>query len=164
MSVPFDRNRMIGLAALAGALGCWAFAAANAEVAGMTKEEADSLIYERQQVMSDMDKQGELIGSIVAGEVPPDKLAEVTKALAKSARESVDLWQRKVPGGDEKPEVWTQHDDFMKRMERFAVKSDEMAKVAQTGNMNGVIELLVEAMPCKECHDIYRIPKKKPAA
>ena len=111
-SVPFDRNRMIGLAALAGALGCWAFAAANAEVAGMTKEEADSLIYERQQVMSDMDKQGELIGSIVAGE---------------------DL----IP---------------------------VIEKVAQTGNMNGVIELLVEAMPCKECHDIYRIPKKKPAA
>lgn len=161
--MPFDRNRMVGLVALVGALGCGAFAAAGAQTTGISKEEAESLIYERQQVMSDMDKQGELIGSIVAGEVPPDKLPEVTKALAKSARESVDLWQRKVPGGDEKPEVWTQHDDFMKRMEHFAMKSDEMAKVAQTGNMNGVIELLVEAMPCKECHDLYRVPKKKPA-
>lgn len=162
--MPKDRSRIVGLIALAGALTCGAYAAAQAETTALSKEETESLIYERQQVMSQLDKDGELIGSIVAGEVPPDKLVEVTRSLAKGARESVDMWKRQIPGGDAKPEVWTQHDDFMKRMELFAVKSDQMAKVAETGNMNGVIELLVDAMPCKECHDLYRVPKKKPAA
>lgn len=169
-NVTAQRGKWIGLAALAGAMSCGLYAASAAyaetaaPAAALSKDEADSLIYERQQAMIQLEKDADLIGSIVAGEVPPDKLAETARSLAAGAKDSAELFKREVPGGNAKPEVWTQHADYAARMDKFVAKSAEMAKVAETGNVNSVIELLVDAMPCKECHDVYRIPKKKPEA
>jgi hypothetical protein len=35
-----------------------------------------------------------------------------------------------------------------------------MAKVSDTGNVARVTELMVDALPCKQCHDLYRNKKK----
>ena len=83
-----------------------------------------------------------------------------TRAIAKGARDSVESFRATLPGGRSKPEVWTQHDDFIQRMESFASKADAMAKAGETGDMAAVTGLMVDAMPCKQCHDLYRAPKK----
>ena len=33
------------------------------------------------------------------------------------------------------------------------------AKVAETGDLHAVTEMLVDALPCKGCHDVYRAKK-----
>jgi hypothetical protein len=35
-----------------------------------------------------------------------------------------------------------------------------MARAGETGNVGAVTALMIDAMPCKQCHDLYREPKK----
>jgi cytochrome c556 len=122
--------------------------------------EAEGIIFERQQIMLQLDKDSETLGDIMAGTEPPAKLAETTRAIAQGAKDSLAAFQAKVPGGRSKPEVWSQYDDFMKRMQAFADNSAKMAERGQAGDLNGVTALAIDAMPCKQCHDVYRAPKK----
>lgn len=118
-------------------------------------------IFERQFIMQRLDEDSELLGNIVAGLEPPTRLAEATRAIAKGARESVDSFRSAYPGGRSKDEVWSKHDDFMQRLESFAKGADEMAKAGDAGDLQTVASLMID-MPCKQCHDIYRAPRKAP--
>ena len=123
--------------------------------------ETESLIFERQLLMTQLEDHAEALGNIVAGLEPPDKLAETSRKVAKTAKDAVEAFKEVVPGGRSKPEVWSNHADFMKRMQEFATKADAMAAVAETGNLTAVTEMMPEALPCKACHDVYREPKKR---
>ena len=114
----------------------------------------------RQLIMKQLDSGSAALGMLAAGQIPPDTLALQAKALAYNAKAAGKAFEAKVRGGDSKPEVWSKWADFSKRMETFAKKSEEMAKVAETGNVAKVTELLVDALPCKQCHDVYRRTKK----
>jgi cytochrome c556 len=123
-------------------------------------ENQDTIDY-REAIMKQLDAEAAAIGMIVSGQVPADSLAFQAKALANSAKSALKAFEPKVPGGEAKPEVWTKWDDFSKRMQTFAQKSEEMAKVSESGNVQRVTELVTDAMPCKECHEVYRNKKKQ---
>lgn len=125
-----------------------------------TANQTEGAIFERQFIMGQLDKDGEVLGNIIAGIEPPTKLAATTRAIAKGARDSVESFRVALPGGRSKPEVWTNHADFMQRMESFANKAEAMAKAGETGDVTAVTGMMVDAMPCKQCHDLYRAPKK----
>jgi cytochrome c556 len=113
----------------------------------------------REYIMKQLDAESSALGMIVSGQIPPDSLAFQCRALASSAKSALKAFDNKVPGGEAKPEVWTKWDDFSKRMQVFVQKSEEMAKVAEGGNVQKVTELMIDAMPCKACHDVYRQKK-----
>ena len=46
------------------------------------------------------------------------------------------------------------------RMEAFVRNSEIMAKAGETGNVIAVTGLMIDGMPCKQCHDVFRTPKK----
>ncbi|MFK4873530.1 c-type cytochrome [Novosphingobium sp. ZW T3_23] len=123
-------------------------------------EDAAGIVFERQQVMEQLSKDSEALGAIVAGTGPRDQLGQVTRALADGARDSVQSFHAQVPGGRSKPEVWSNNADFARRMEDFARNAEAMAKAGESGNMAGVTALMIDALPCKQCHDLYREPKK----
>lgn len=125
--------------------------------------QVDDPVLERQLVMQALEDDAEALGMIVAGLQPQDKMVEHSRNVARLAKESYESFKPNVPGGRAKPEVWSNWDDYSKRMEAFVAKSEEMVKLAEAGDKNGVIEIMVDAMPCKACHDVYR-EKKKPAA
>ena len=148
----------LGIAAMAAlVLAGSPVTASDAAVDAAQKEGA---IFERQFIMEQLDKDGELLGNIAAGIEPPAKLAEVTRSIANGARDAVGSFRPILPGGRAKAEVWSNHDDFMQRMEAFARNADAMAKAGETGDLAAVTGLVVAAMPCKQCHDLYRAPKK----
>jgi cytochrome c556 len=122
-------------------------------------EDQDVIDY-RELIMKQLDAEAAALGMIVSGQIPPDSLAFQARALASSARSALKAFEPKVPGGEAKPEVWAKWDDFSKRMQVFAQKSEEMAKVSESGNVQKVTELMIDAMPCKACHDVYRQKKK----
>ncbi len=122
--------------------------------------EAEGIIFERQQIMKQLDEDAKTMGSIVAGEIPPAKMAETARSIAKGARQAYDAFKPNVPGGRAKPEVWSNWADYSARMESFAKNAEAMSKVADTGNVTAVTSMLGEALPCKECHTVYREPKK----
>jgi cytochrome c556 len=114
----------------------------------------------RQLIMKQLDAESEALGMMVSGQIPPDSLALEAKSIANGAKAALKAFEPKVLGGEAKPEVWSKWDDFSKRMQAFARNSEEMAKVAETGNVAKVTELMITALPCKECHDTYRNKKK----
>jgi cytochrome c556 len=114
----------------------------------------------RQLIMKQLDAESQALGMMVSGQIPPDSLALEAKSIANAAKAALKAFEPKVPGGESKPDVWSHWEDFSKRMQAFARDSDEMAKVAETGNVAKVTELMITALPCKECHDTYRNKKK----
>jgi cytochrome c556 len=130
-----------------------------ASAAPLSKEEADGIIFERQQIMLQIDRDAKALGMIAAGSAPPAKLAETTRSIAQAAKDSVTAFSQVVPGGRSKPEVWSQHATFLREMESFARNAETMAKAGETGNVAAVTNLMVDALPCKQCHDRYRGPK-----
>jgi len=122
-------------------------------------DDQDTIDY-RKLIMKQLDAESAALGMMVSGQVPPDALALEAKSIANAAKAALKAFEPNVPGGDAKPEVWSKWPDFSQRMEMFAKSTDEMAKVAETGNIPKVTELMVTALPCKECHDVYRNKKK----
>ena len=125
-----------------------------------SRQEIEGIIFARQQTMIQLNRDAELLGQIVAGSAPPAKLAETTRAIAKGAHDALEDFRDKLPGGRAKPEVWSNNADFTQRMEVFARNANAMARAGETGNVGAVTALMIEAMPCKQCHDFYREPKK----
>lgn len=148
----------LGIAALAATVMAGSPVIASDAAADAAQKEG--AIFERQFIMEQLDKDGELLGNIAAGIEPPEKLSAVTSSIANGARDAVSSFRSILPGGRSKAEVWSNHADFMQRMETFARNADAMAKAGETGDMAAVTALMVAAMPCKQCHDVYRAPKK----
>jgi cytochrome c556 len=121
-------------------------------------DDQDAIDY-RQLIMKQIDAEATVLGMMASGQIPPDSMALEAKSIANAAKAALKAFEPKVPGGKSKPEVWSNWDDFSKRMTLFARNTEEMAKVAETGNVAKVTELMVAALPCKECHDVYRIKK-----
>ncbi|MCB2076270.1 MAG: cytochrome c [Novosphingobium sp.] len=127
--------------------------------AGLDAEEKEGIIFERQQIMLELDADTKLLGAIVAGSEPASKLAETTRSIAENAKASVAAFEPVVPGGRSKSAVWNDHPAFMKDMKLFAQNADAMATAGEQGDVNSVVNLMIDALPCKQCHDRYREPK-----
>lgn len=151
---------ILGWVALVVGVATSALAADHAGPKPIDPAEAEGVIFDRQQIMLALEKDADTLGRIVAGEIPPDKLAATAHAIAKGAHDSLEAFKEQAPGGRSKPEVWSNNADFMKRMEAFASNADAMAKLADTGNVTAVTSTMGDALPCKQCHDVYREPKK----
>ncbi len=134
--------------------------ATSATVAALDPAEAEGIIFERQQAMLQLDKDAERLGLIVAGLAPRAQLGPVARAIANGAKDAEASFAQTVPGGRTKAEVWANRADYDRQMANFVTRSDAMAKLAEADNLNGVIEALGDALPCKQCHDTYRAPKK----
>jgi len=135
--------------------------ASRTESQKVSPDEAGGIIFERQQIMLQLEKDADKLGSIVAGVLPADQLAATTGAIAKGAKESIAAFEPYAPGGRAKDTVWSDWADYSQRMQSFAEKSAEMAKAAETGDVALVTSMMGDAVPCKQCHDVYR-EKKKP--
>ena len=130
------------------------------DVSKLSKDEIETYVYERQQIMIQLNKDTEALGDIVAGVAPANKLAEITRSIAKGAKDSHSAFLLKIPGGRTKPEAWSNWADYAKRMEAFVASTENLAKLGETGSVHAVTDVLGDALPCKACHDLYREPKK----
>jgi cytochrome c556 len=129
--------------------------------ANISKEEAEGLIFERQQLMIQLEKDAETLGMIAAGLEPASKLTEITRSIAQAAQDTKAAFQPQIPGGRSKPEVWSNNADFNERLDAFVTSTEKMAKLGESGNVAAVSEVMADALPCKQCHDLYREPKKR---
>lgn len=111
----------------------------------------------RQDVMKTLEEQSSILGQMASGVVPNNDMTTDMQILALAASTALKAFQPKVPGGKAKPEIWTNWDDFSKKMNDFAQKASEGAKAAQTQGSDAALTALVDiANGCKGCHDMYR--------
>lgn len=125
----------------------------------LSPQEKDGIIFERQQLMLALEADTKTLGGIVAGTVSTAKLAETTRSIADSASASMDAFEPVVPGGRSKPSVWSERAQFMEDMQLFARNAEAMAQAGEKGDVNSVVNLMIDALPCKQCHDQFREPK-----
>ena len=126
----------------------------------MGADDQDIINY-RELIMKQLDAEAGAIGMILSGQIPSDSLTQQCKAVAASAKSTLKAFEPKVPGGEAKADVWAKWDDFSKRMKAFEQAADDMAKASEGNNVNAVTERVIAALPCKDCHDVYRNKKDK---
>jgi cytochrome c556 len=122
-------------------------------------EDKDAVEY-RQHIMKSLEAQTAGFGQILSGAGPAENTLAHMETLALTASLALKSFEAKVPGGAAKPEVWKDWPDFSKRMKEFADKSAEMAKIGREQGVEQASMLVIEALPCKGCHDVYRAEKK----
>jgi cytochrome c556 len=114
----------------------------------------------RQHIMKSMEQQTAALGQILSGVGPADNTVAHMEAIASLASIAQKSFEPKVPGGAAKPEVWKDWADFSRRMKEFADKSADMAKTGREQGAEQAAMKVIEALPCKGCHDVYRDEKK----
>ena len=120
--------------------------------------EPDAVKY-RHHIMNAIDAQSSAVGQILSMEITDGDLASNFGVLAATAAGALKAFEPKVPGGEAKPEVWTQWADFSLRMNAFARKTADAARVAREQGNEAALPSAMEALMCKNCHDTYRAKK-----
>jgi len=140
--------RLFAVTFAAAFLGLGACGAASAS-------DEDAIAY-RQHIMNSLQEQTAALGKIMSGAVPDDNAVAHMQALALIASTALKSFEPKVPGGDSKPEVWSDWADFSRRMDEFARLTAKMSQAAQDGGKDAGLAHAIEALNCKSCHDDYR--------
>lgn len=123
------------------------------------KAAAPDAVQYRQLMMHSIDAQSAALGQILSGEIADDTLSSHLDVLALVAASSLKAFEPKVPGGEAKPEVWSQWADFSKKMDHFSQTTARASKLAKENGSDAALPSIVEALSCKGCHDTYRAQK-----
>jgi cytochrome c556 len=121
-------------------------------------DEQDVIDY-RQHVMTTLQEQTASIAMILQKKAPAENLGAHAKLLSLAAVTAKKTFDTKAPGGNAKPEVWSNAADFAKRMDALVAAADDQVKAtgnAQTASAKNQAVLAA----CKGCHDAYMTPKK----
>lgn len=119
------------------------------------------IIEYREHIMKTLNEQSAALGMMLSMAVPDDNAISHMEAIALAAKIAPNAFEPEAVGGQSKPEVWTNWDDFSKRMNDFAKKTDEMVRVAKANGAATAMGNIIEYLPCKSCHDVYRDESKK---
>lgn len=138
------------------------FALALLQVSGGAFADDQDVIDYRQHIMNTLNEQAAALGEILSGAVPDDNVIAHLEALALTASTALKAFKLKVPGGEAKPEVWSNWADFSQRMNDFSQKTAAMAKLAYEQGKEAGLANVMDALSCKKCHDTYRREKRAP--
>jgi cytochrome c556 len=115
----------------------------------------------RKHIMATLQAQVAALGMIMSGAIPDDNAVAHMDIIAQSAATALKSFEPKVEGGDARPEVWAQWDDFSARMNEFAERTAAMARTAHEKGKDEALLLAMDALTCKQCHDDYRVKRPK---
>src|SRR4051812_40583523 len=77
----------------------------------------------RQHIMKSLDEQVGAVGMIVSTQIGDENLIPHLQQVALMARVALKSFEPKVQGGESKPEVWAQWNDFSAKMNDFATRT-----------------------------------------
>jgi cytochrome c556 len=127
--------------------------------AAVRADDQDAIDY-RQHIMNTMQEQVAAIDMILKQRAPAENFATHVRVLAVAASTAKSAFQPKVPGGEAKPEVWTNWTDFSSRLDTLVAALGDLEKTANSGGLAAGAPKVQAALSCKGCHDSYLLPKK----
>ena len=136
-----------------------AVATSIAVLPALAQADDKDVIDYRQHIMNTLDEQAGALGMVLSTAIPPDNFQAHLDIIALTASTALKAYEANVPGGEAKPEVWTNWADFAKRMNTFAEATAGAAKLSREKGPEAVMTTLLDVLTCKGCHDDYR--KKK---
>lgn len=129
----------------------------------VSADDQDSIDY-RQHIMKTLAAQVDAVQLLIEHKVPAadeSNITSHTKILAMTAATAKSAFTPKAPGGRAKPAVWSNWNDFAKRLDRLSANMADLDKAASSGGVAAVAAKMQAALVCKDCHDQYREPEKK---
>jgi cytochrome c556 len=123
-------------------------------------DDQDVIAY-RQHIMRTLNEQTAAVGEILSGAIPDDQAIAHLEAIALTASTAQKAFEPQVLGGESKADIWKDWADFSRRMSAFAQKAAEITKLAKDKGKEAALPTVLDALPCKSCHDLYRQEKKK---
>lgn len=125
--------------------------------AAATNASPEHTIDYRHNVMKAMEAHATAIGQILALMVPDTNLAGHFEGLALSTRQAKVAFKEHIEGGKAKPEVWSNWADFAARLDKMETSATKAMEVAKESGVAGPVgEFALDAMACKQCHDVYK--------
>jgi cytochrome c556 len=115
----------------------------------------------REHIMNTLNEQSAILGLMLSTSIPDDNAVAHLDTIALTASTALAAFEPKVPGGQAKPEVWSSWLDFSRRMNDFAKRTEQAAKVARERGKEEALSNILDALTCKGCHEVYRTEKKK---
>jgi cytochrome c556 len=134
-------------------------AALVAGSAAAPAEDEDVVDY-RIHVMKTLGEQLGAVEMILAKKAPADSLGAHMQVIAIAATQVKKAFEPKLPGGNSKPEVWSNWADFSKRIDALVASSDQLAKAAKGGSAAVIGPRIKSTLDCESCHQIYMLPPK----
>lgn len=119
---------------------------------------ADATQY-REHVMRALDAQSAALGQILSTEVVDTNLASHLEVLSVTASGALKSFEARVPGGEARPEVWSNWADFSRKMNEFSQGIGAAARIAREQGKDAALSVAIDALSCKGCHDTYRQKK-----
>jgi cytochrome c556 len=124
---------------------------------GASAEESAAVKY-RQTTMKAVGGHMGAVSAIAKKQVDhPDDLAVHTASIAALSGIVPELFGTDATGGDALPKIWSEPDEFKKRLEAFrtaAVDLDTLVKAGDMTNFPKAVGALGQA--CKGCHDNFK--------
>lgn len=162
LSESVGAGRVLGANDLKAALGCAGCHESFRQPIAKTKsavrklgQEVDSIEY-RQQLMRIVDAQTSAIGQILSATVPEDNFATHLEIVSITASLASSAFERGAVGGDTLPRAWEEKDRFLQMMQDFSGNALKASRIAQQDGMAAAAVMVIDALPCRQCHDVYR--------
>src|SRR5262245_35025879 len=128
-------------------------------------QEEEAFIQYRQKVMASNGANMGAIGDILKNKLPyQNHIIVHAQEIQRMATLIPDAFKKDIATGktDAKPEIWKEWDKFTADANAMEREAAELAKVAQSGNMEAIsakVKKLSDA--CGSCHKPYRKPKEE---
>lgn len=126
-------------------------------ITSLAHADDEDVIDYRTHIMKTMGEQVAIMGMMLEGKIPSDDFVAHARVLAIAAGTAGLSFEPEVPGGDAKPEIWDDWDDFSKRLDELAASTAALADLADDGGIEAAGPKVKEALTCKGCHDDYRL-------
>jgi cytochrome c556 len=139
-------------------IGCAILVAVTAPT--LARADDQDVIDYREHIMKTMGEQVAAMTQILKQKAPAENFAIHVQVLAITAATAKKAFEPKVLGGEAKPDVWAQWPDFTKRLDELTAITADLAKIAKTGGVAAAAPK-AQTLTCKNCHDTYRVEKKK---
>lgn len=118
--------------------------------------DADAVSY-RRHVMKTMGEQAAALGLVLQERGPAENAAVHARILALTAEAALKAFEPPVPGGEARPEIWTNWSDFTRRLKELSQGAVALAETAQHQSLDEVRADVMKVLSCKSCHDAYTL-------
>ena len=142
-------------------IGKLALAASMLVLPALAYGDDKDVIDYREHIMKTLNEQAEALGMILSTAIADNNATAHLEIIALTASTALKAFEPKVPGGESKPDVWAKWPDFSKRMNEFAAKTAEAARLAKEKGPKAGLSDIDNTLTCKSCHEVYREEKKK---
>lgn len=109
----------------------------------------------RRLIMRTMGEQAAALGMALQQRAPLKNAVLHARMLALSAETALKAFEPHVLGGEARPEIWSNWQDFTGRLKKLAKGARALAEAGERQGLDAMNANAMSVLNCKSCHDTY---------